>query len=58
MEIMSITKENVILKSIINIEDRIKIEYRKEYFETLEAWDDRQEIESLVDFLKLQTIKT
>lgn len=31
---------------------------RKEYFRALEDWDNRQEISSMVDFLKAQTLKT
>jgi len=37
---------------IIHEEDRSK------YFSVLEAWDERQELEPLVDFLKDQTVKT
>lgn len=33
-------------------------EDRKGYYEALEAWDERQEIEPLLDFLKEQTVKT
>ena len=33
-------------------------EDRKEYYAALEAWDERQELDPLVDFLKEQTAKT
>ena len=33
-------------------------EDRKGYFEALEAWDNRQELEPLVQFLRWQTEKT
>ena len=33
-------------------------EDRKAYYEALEAWDERQELEHLVDFLRVQTGKT
>lgn len=33
-------------------------EDRKEYFNALEAWDNEQILESLIDFLKAQTVKT
>ena len=33
-------------------------EDRKEYYAALEAWDERQELEPFVDFLKAQTAKT
>ena len=33
-------------------------EDRKEYYAALEAWDDRQELEPLVDYLREQTVKT
>ena len=33
-------------------------EDRKEYYEALEAWDERQDLEAMVEFLKDQTAKT
>lgn len=36
----------------------IREEDRKKYFAALEAWDDRQELAPMVDFLTDQTIKT
>ena len=33
-------------------------EDRKEYYGALEAWDERQELEPLIHFLKEQTVKT
>ena len=33
-------------------------EDRKDYYTALEAWDERQELESLIVFLKNQTSKT
>ena len=33
-------------------------EDRKVYYDALEAWDERQELESLIVFLKEQTVKT
>lgn len=33
-------------------------EDRKEYYSALEAWDERQELDPLIDFLKEQTVKT
>ena len=36
----------------------IHIEDRKEYMSALEAWDREQDLESLISFLKMQTVKT
>lgn len=33
-------------------------EDRKEYFDALEAWDNEQDLNHLIDFLKKQTVKT
>lgn len=33
-------------------------EDRKEYYAALEAWDERQELELMEDFLREQTVKT
>jgi len=33
-------------------------EDRKEYYSALEAWDEKQDLDALVDYLKKQTVKT
>ncbi|MBR6921051.1 MAG: Fic family protein [Clostridia bacterium] len=52
----------ILMNYILLIHDHPPIviheEDRKEYYNALEAWDERQELEPLTGFLKKQTVKT
>lgn len=41
-----------ILQKIIHEDDR------KQYYSCLESWDEKQDLDPLVDFLRIQTEKT